>query len=127
MISRTEPPSPRPNDRGFSLIELLMVVAVISLLVAIAIVQFASYKAKGVDSQMKSDLKNAAIAMESYFAELQAYPTTVAALSGVGFTPSVGTTIFINVTSGTTFTLTAAAPNGTQPSFTLNSATGLIN
>jgi type IV pilus assembly protein PilA len=112
---------------GFSLIELLMVLAVLGLLAAIAIPQFVSYKAKGVDSQMKSDLKNAALAMENYFAEKLMYPTTVATLATAGYTQTTGVTIIINVTSNTTYTLTASMPNGTQPSFTLNSTTGLIN
>ena len=125
MIQRTQRPA--ASRQGFTLIEVLMVVAVIGLLVAIAIPQFIAYKARGVDTQMKSDLKNAATAMESYFAEKQAYPNTVAALVAVGFSPTGGVTVTITVTSSTTFTLTASAPSGTQPSFTLNSATGLIN
>jgi type IV pilus assembly protein PilA len=104
-----------------------MVVAVIGVLAAIAIPQFVTYRARGIDSQMKSALKNAAVAMESYFAERQLYPTTVTAITAVGYSPTAGVTLTINVVSLGSFTLTASAPNGTQPSFTLNSATGLIN
>jgi len=104
-----------------------MVVAVIGVLAAIAIPQFIAYKAQGIDSQMKSALKNASIAMESYFAERQSYPTTVTAIQGIGFNPTAGVTLTINVISPSSFTLTASAPNGTQASFTLNSTTGLIN
>ena len=109
------------------MIEILMVVAIIGLLVAIAIPQFMSYRAIGIDTQMKSALKNAAVAMESYFAEKQSYPTTVAAITAVGFTQTDGVTLTINLTSFSSYTLTAAAPNGTQPSFTLNNTTGQIN
>ena len=104
-----------------------MVVAIIGLLVAIAIPQFITYRATAIDSQMKSALKNAAVAIESYFAERQFYPTTVTAIAAVGFDPTAGVTLTISVTSPNSYTLTAGAPNGTQPSFTLNSATGLIN
>jgi len=104
-----------------------MVVAVIGVLAAIAIPQFIAYKARGIDSQMKSDLKNAAVAMESYFAERQLYPTTVTAIAAVGFNPTAGVSLTINVISPSSFTLTASAPNGTQASFTLNSTTGQIN
>jgi len=117
---------PSPQAKGFTLIELLVVVAIIGILAAFAIPQFSAYRARAYDSQMKSDLKNAAVAMESYFAENQTYPTTVAALTSIGFNPTAGVTLTINITSSTTFTLTAATPNGTQPSFTLDSVTGLI-
>ena len=124
MIQRTR--HPWTNRQGFTLIEILMVAAVIGVLVAIAIPQFVGYRARAFDTQMKSDLKNAAIAMESYFADKKSYPTTVAAITVVGFTQTPGVTLTINVISPSSFTLTASAPNGTQPSFTLNSATGLI-
>ena len=127
MMQRTPLPLASRHIKGFTLIELLVVGAVIGILVAIAIPQFIAYRARGIDTQMKSDLKNAAIAMESYFADKKSYPTTVAAISAVGFTQTPGVTMSINVTSPNSFTLTASAPNGTQPSFTLSSTTGQIN
>ena len=48
-----------------------MVVAIISVLAAIALPQFIAYRTRAIDTQMKSDLKNAAMAMESYFAEFK--------------------------------------------------------
>jgi prepilin-type N-terminal cleavage/methylation domain-containing protein len=127
MVQRTPRPVANRQTKGFTLIEVLMVIAIIGLLAAIAVPQFFTYRATAIDSQMKSALKNAAVAMESYFAEHQSYPTTVAAIAAVGFNPTAGVTLTINVTSPNSFTLTAGAPNGTQPSFTLDSATGLIN
>ena len=127
MIQRTPRPLANRNIRGFTLVELLMVIGIIGLLAAIAIAQFTSYRASAIDSQMKSDLKNAAVAMDSYFAEKQSYPTTVTAITTVGFNSTAGVTLTINVISPNSFTLTASAPNGTQPSFTFNSVTGQIN
>ena len=127
MIQRTPRPLANRNIRGFTLVELLMVIGIIGLLAAIAIAQFTSYRASAIDSQMKSDLKNAAVAMESYFAEKQSYPTTVTTITTAGFSPTAGVTLTINVISPNSFTLTASAPNGTQPSFTFNSVTGQIN
>ena len=115
------------DAQGFSLIELLVVVAILGLLATIAIPQFISYRARGVDSQMKSDLKNAALAMESYFAEKQSYPTSVAAIVNVGFTQTDGVALTIDVTSPSSFTITAAKDSGTQPSFTYDSSTGAID
>ena len=127
MHLRASKPKTVINAKGFSLIELLVVVAIIGLLAAIAIPQFLSYRAHAVDSQMKSDLKNAALAMDSYFAENKVYPTTVAAIVGVGFNQTEGVTLTITVPTPSTFTITASKPSGTQPSFTFSSVTGTIN
>ena len=116
----------KPNT-GFTLIELLLVVAIIGLLAAIAIPQFIAYRTRAIDTQMKSDLKNAAMAMESYFAEFKIYPASVGSISTVGYRQTNGISLVISVTSPSSFTLTASTPNGSQPSFTYNSNTGTIN
>jgi prepilin-type N-terminal cleavage/methylation domain-containing protein len=116
----------KPNA-GFTLIELLLVVAIIGLLAAIAIPQFIAYRTRAIDTQMKSDLKNAAMAMESYFAEFKIYPASVGSISSVGYRQTNGIALVISVTSQSSFTLTASTPNGSQPSFTYNSTTGTIN
>jgi type IV pilus assembly protein PilA len=112
---------------GFSLVELLVVLAILGLLAAFAIPQFVSYRASAVDSQMKGDLKNAALAMESYFAEKKTYPTSLAAIVAAGFTQTDGVALTIDVISPSSFRLTAAKANGTQPSFTFDSTTGDVN
>ena len=115
------------QNQGFTLLELLVVIAVLGILGAIVIQQFMIYRSRAVDSQMRSDLKSAAMAMESYFADFQSYPTSVTGITAVGFRKTNGVTLTINVTSSSSFILTAAKPSGTQASFTFDSTTGLIN
>jgi type IV pilus assembly protein PilA len=115
------------TNAGFTLLELIVVVAVLGILAAIAIQQFSLFRSRAVDASMRSDLKNGALAMESYYGEFLDYPTTLSAIQVVGYRKTSGVTMTINVTSPSTFTLNAAMPNGTQPSFTFDSTTGLIN
>lgn len=118
---------PTSSNAGMTLLELLVVVAVVGILAAIALQQFQLHRARAVDASMRSDLKNAAMAMESYFGEFLSYPTAVPAILSVGYRNTSGVTLNIAVTSASTFTLNAARPHGSQPSYTFDSSTGLIN
>ena len=111
---------------GFTLVEILMVLAVLGLLAAIAIPQFMSYRSRAIDAEMKSDLRNTAIAIEAYFAKQTALPASTAEIAGYGFQPTAGVTLSYVILSPTSYRLTAAKSGGTQPTFIYDSVTGSI-
>ncbi|MCK4604117.1 MAG: prepilin-type N-terminal cleavage/methylation domain-containing protein [Deltaproteobacteria bacterium] len=67
----------KKGHRGFTLIELMIVVAIIGILAAIAIPQFAAYRTRAFDTAAQSDLRNVRTSMEASFADNQAYPANL--------------------------------------------------
>ncbi len=116
-----------PSNSGMTLLELLVVVAVIGILAAISIQEVNNYRRRAIDASMRSELRNAAMAMESYYGEFLEYPASLASILLVGYRNTASVTLTVNITSPNSYTLTAARPAGTQPSFTFDSTTGLIN
>jgi len=61
------------NRRGFSLAELMIVVAIIGILAVIAIPNFLSYQARAKQSEAKTNLAAIHASEMAYFAEKNAY------------------------------------------------------
>jgi len=72
--------SDNQKETGFTLIEVLIVVAIIGILAAIAIPQFASYRTNSANSAATTDLNNIMTAEELYYTANQSYVnlTTIA-------------------------------------------------
>lgn len=79
------------NEKGFTLIELMIVIAIIGILAAIAIPNFISYRNKSFCSRAESDARSIAAAVADYFA----VPTRTAIAAGdQSFVPPVNTYAF---------------------------------
>jgi type IV pilus assembly protein PilA len=119
----------RLNDKsGFTLVELLVVVAIIGILAAIAIPQFAAYRKRGFEAAVRSDLKNAAIAQEAYYAAFVRYQdaTPADAINLPGFEPTERVTVAVAVPSLTRFTLSATHTNCGATVWSYDSLTGVV-
>lgn len=75
------------KKKGFTLIELMIVVAIIGILAAIAIPNFIKFQAKGKQSEVNANLKSIFSAQKASFPQLQGYWSDI---GGIGFAPERG-------------------------------------
>jgi len=118
----------RGSESGFTLIELLVVIAIIGILAAIAIPQFAAYRRRAFDADVKSNIKNASTAIEAYFVDRNTYDATITELAARGYKQSTNVGMGV-VGTVTTFRITGTATAGCTSAtgvWNIDSQTGLI-
>jgi prepilin-type N-terminal cleavage/methylation domain-containing protein len=116
----------RKKSKGFTLIELLVVVAIVGILAAIAIPQFAAYRARGFNSRVSADARNAATAQEAYFVDNNLYASG-ACTTLPGFTLSAGV-VCTTTGTATDFTVNTSHPSATKSCvWTSNPGAGSAN
>jgi general secretion pathway protein G len=81
----------RLGDAGFTLVELLVVLAIIGLIAALAAPQVLRYLGKARVDTTQAQMKNIAGALELYFLDSGQYPTSEAGLGVLISPPSDGT------------------------------------
>ena len=118
----------RKTEEGFTLIELMIVIAIIGILAAIAIPQFSAYRQRSFNSAAQADLRNATTAQEAYFVDEQEYCATIGTLAGAtyGFFTSENVTVNIAGVSTTGYTMSSFHSQGNQ-TYTIAGPGGTID
>ena len=97
------------SKKGFTLIELMIVVAIIGILAAIAIPNFMRYQAKAKQSEARTNLGAIFTSEVTYSAENNVYAAALSSLDWVTIGPSRYTYTLVAATPITAFTADATA------------------
>ncbi|MFB0532540.1 MAG: type IV pilin protein [Desulfatiglandales bacterium] len=101
------------SQKGFTLIELMVVIAIIGILAAIAIPQFGFYRKRSCNSVALSDLKNFTVAQEAYYVDNATYCSSVGQLvSGFGAFTSSRVVLQIHTANANTYNMTSYHTSG---------------
>lgn len=110
------------NNKGFTLIELMIVVAIIGILAAIAIPQFAKMRQKGQNAAATSALGNLKTAQEAYYLENDIYADPIGNLAS-WYSPESNVTVTILAADGDSWSAWATH-SGSPDRFTYSSSDG---
>ena len=72
-----------PDEHGFTLIELMVVVLIIAILIAIAIPTFLGARQRAQDRAAQSDLRNALTAEKTSYTDTQSYTADTPTMQGI--------------------------------------------
>lgn len=113
------------SSQGFTLIELMVVMAIIALLAAIAIPQFNAYRIRSFNALALNDLRNMVTAQEALYSSEEIYEAceNAACLAIPGFQLSGDVDISVELVEADAFEATSSHPKG-DLEYSFSSATG---
>ncbi|HTW83427.1 MAG TPA: prepilin-type N-terminal cleavage/methylation domain-containing protein [Candidatus Sulfotelmatobacter sp.] len=116
------PSRSRSGERGFTLIELMVVVAIIAILAGILIPNFVNARAQAQTAACESNLRSIATSLELYYTDNQVYPTASAASVQPSLLTANGVPYLDNTpkdpaaqTATATYSLTTTQASGGSP------------
>ena len=104
---------PGRDDRGFTLVELLVVIVVLGILSGIVLFGVARFRADATLAACKADLATVSIAADAYDAQTGGYPATVAVLVTGGYLKSTPSGTYAFDGPAKTVTRNPACSDGT--------------
>ena len=110
----------KKKAKGFTLIELMIVVAIIGILAAIAIPNFLRYQAKTKQSEAKTNLSSIFTTQIAYFGEEDTFAD---ALGNLGWEPEGQARYSYSMTAATRTTFTAQATGNIDTDATIDTWT----
>ena len=130
------------GKKGFTIIELLIVIAVIAILVGIALPRFKGMRDEGNITRAKGELRTLQTAVESYRIHTGAYPAAAAfETTLIGATPQIisaamndpftspaaaYTLVLSNGTTGNFYSIYSVGPAGNGTVSAVNDTTGAV-
>lgn len=101
------------DKKGFTIVELLIVIAIISILVGMALPRFKGLQDEGNVARAKGELRSLQTATESYYIHNNTYPTVIGNLNASGTVPNIiGSTLPYDPFGATATTNYGYAVNG---------------
>jgi general secretion pathway protein G len=96
------------GEKGFTLVEMMVVLIIIAVLIAGGIRYYLGYVSRGKITKATGDLTTIQAALESYYAQNNAYPEVGADLTAAGISPTMCT---LTATTGVPYIY---SPGGTD-------------
>jgi prepilin-type N-terminal cleavage/methylation domain-containing protein len=94
------------GEGGFTLVELLVVVAILAVLVAIAVPSYLGYKGRAADRTAKTNLRETLPSAEAYYNDNGSYTGMTAAGLRASYDSGISQTLTLYGTPSTTYCLT---------------------